>query len=310
MLNTFIIPVCRPDLIERCLETLYRYTPPNFYVFVIDQTLEGLDVNLRNRYKNLMLIRTPKTDTHAYGNLGHSQATNLGVRLATTKYVTMLNDDVEFVHEGWWQGILDTFDLVAKQTPERPAFTVNAASIKLPDWSVGRASGDDFYILPYKEKYTDDDWRHLVEDSHYVNEYLTIHPGSVIDGINLYCSVVDREKLEEIGGLDEYWYPGAANDYDLCCRASMYGYRSVGTTLSWVFHHWSKTFNSPMPAGFIDEAIRRGNLQELWGDRFDIWGIKCSKCSSVLRMSAYDVAYCPTDDGEMFNVPPQVKHPL
>lgn len=304
MLNTFIIPVVRQDLLPRCLETLYKYTEPNFYVFVIDQTIDGLNPNHRDTYPNLMIIRTPKTETHKLGNLGHSQATNLGIRLAQTPYVTFLNDDVEFVHSGWWQGILDTFTKVREATPHRPAMLINAASIKLPDWSVGKPQGEDHYILPYKENYGDEDWDFLVKDSHYVNEHLTIEPGSVIDGINLYCSVADREKLLEVGLLDEYWYPGMANDYDLSCRASMLGYRCVGTTLSWVFHHWSKTFNGVMPVGFMDEALRHGDLRDKWGSQFDLWGVKCSECDGILQATkGATVAICPDHSNQAFRLP-------
>ena len=97
-LNTFVIPIIRPDCIERCLETLYKYTPDNFYVYIIDQTVKGIDYNLRDRYRNLMIIRTPKTDVHYTGNLGFAQATNLGAQLVQTPYFTMCNDDVEFLN--------------------------------------------------------------------------------------------------------------------------------------------------------------------------------------------------------------------
>src|SRR5579864_3647836 len=98
--NTFVIVVTVPRFIDRCLETLYRYTERNtFYVYIIDQTIDGLDINLRNRYHNLMVIRTPLTETHYTGNMGHSQGTNIGIRLVDTPYVTTLNDDVEFINK-------------------------------------------------------------------------------------------------------------------------------------------------------------------------------------------------------------------
>lgn len=303
-LNTFVIPIIRNDLIERCLETLYRYTPNNFYVYVIDQSLEGVDHNIRDRYKNLMVIRPPKSDLHHTGNLGHSQATNLGVQLAQTPYVTFLNDDVEFVHKDWWPGVMDTFEKVQKATPTRPAIMVNAASIKLPDWSVGKPKGEDHYILPYKESYTDDDWHLLVGQEHYINEHLTIKPGSVIDGINLYCTVVDTQKLLEIGLIDDYWYPGSANDYDIGCRASMFGYRCVGTTLSWVFHHWSQTFQDEDQMHLlVQDELKHLDLKEKWGDRFDLWGIRCKQCDEILHTTDGIKALCPKHPEEVFAIP-------
>lgn len=314
--NTFIIPIIRSDLLSRCLETLYRYTPPNFYVFVIDQTPGGVNATeLRNRYKNLLVIRTPLTDVHTKGNLGFAMATNLGIKLAQTKYITMCNDDVEFIHKDWWQATMETFDLVESQTPDRPAAVVNPASIKLPDWSVGRPSGDDHYILPYKENYTDEDWRSLIEDPHYVNEHLTLQPGSVIDGINLYCSVADREKFMEAGLIDERYYPGGAEDYDVCCRLSMRGYRCVGTTNSWVFHHWSKSFKTIQDAQavkqLIDDDLRFGDHNKIWGERFDIWGVKCSRCDRRLVMFYDNTAACVDHyPDEVFELPERTTMPL
>jgi hypothetical protein len=312
--NTFVIPVIRDDLIGRCLETLYKYTPDNFYVIIVDQSKNGIDMSLREKYKDLMIIRTPKTDVHWTGNLGFQQATNLGIQLTQTPYMTFLNDDVEFVHKDWWQGIKDTFIKVAEATPDRPALLVNAASIKLPDWSVGKPKGEDHYILEYKDKYTDDDWNFLVGEEHYINEHLTIKPGSVIDGINLYCSVTDTKKLLEVGLCDELWYPGSAGDYDLCCLASMYGYRCVGTTLSWVFHHWSKSFQAAQDQedvqSLVQEELKHGDLREKWGDRFDLWGIRCTKCDEVMRTKDGIKAICPKHPEEVYAMPENTVAPL
>lgn len=310
--NTFIIPILRTDLIERCLETLYRYTErSSFYIYILDQSIEGLDATkLRNQYENCMVIRTPKTDIHRTGNLGHSQASNLGLSLVQTPYATLLNDDVEFISTKWWQGILDTFESVKKATPDRPAMLVNAASIKLPDWSVGREHGDDFYILPYKENYTDEDWDFLVNKEHYVNDHLTLLPGSVIDGINLYCSVIDMELLHKVGFIDERYYPGNANDYDFSCRVGMRGYRCVGTTLSWVFHHWSSTFHAKEEYDkLVQPELIDGDLRNKWGDRLDIWGVK-APCGEVYRTLDNKKAVCPKHPDEIYYIPPNTDMPL
>lgn len=314
--NTFIIPIIRSDLIERCLETLYKYTPNNFYVIVVDQSPKGIDMSLRDKYDNLMIIRSPRTDLHYTGNFGHSQGVNIGLQLVQTPYATIMNDDVEFINSKWWQGTIDTFNDVKNATPDRPALLVNVASIRLADWSVGRASGDHFHILPYKEEYTEEDWYFLVNEPHYVNEHLTIQPGSVVDGINLYCSVVDMEKFRKVGFIDEYWYPGNANDYDLCCRASMFGYRCVGTTKAWVFHHWSVSFKDvnekdEMKALLQTELVK-GNLVDKWGSRFDLWGISCSidGCGKILHTENGVEASCPIHPSEVYAMPEQYISPL
>ena len=301
--NTFIIPVLRDDLYQRCLETLYANTPPNFYVYLIDQTLMGIDPNLRDKYPDLMIIRTPRTETHKHGNLGFAKATNTGIKLVQTPYFTMCNDDIEFIHEKWWEAVMDTFRTVEGQTPERPAMIVNPSSTKLPDWSIGLPAGQHLDIVPYKEKYTDKDWRWLVEEPHYVNEHLTLQPNSVIDGVTLYCSVAHTERFRDVSLIDERYYPGGAEDYDLCCRASMKGYRLVGTTKSWVYHHWSSTLNNEELKKTVDDELRFGDQYKIWGEGFDIWGMACKLCGTRMRTGDNKVAYCPQHPQEMVDIP-------
>lgn len=313
--NTFVIPVIRPDLIERCLETIELYNEPDsYYVYIVDQTKHGLPHELRERFRGVMIIRPPITDYHKTGNLGFAKATNLGVQLITTPYFTMCNDDVEFVNLDWWQGVLDTFKKVDEATPDRPCVSVTPSSIKLPDWSVGRPSGDDFYILPYKEKYSQAEYDSLINDEHYINEHLTLQPGSVIDGITLYCSVFDTRRFLDIGYLDESYYPGGAEDYDYCCRAYLKNYRLVGTTMSFIYHHWSRSLNAGDKedvASLIQDELRMGDHNKIWDkERFDIWGIKCTQCEERMRTKDNKIAVCPNHPDETYNIPPPVIQPL
>lgn len=314
---TVITPVIRPDLIDRMLETLYEYTEPMFYVYIIDQTVRGLDATaLRNKFPNLMVIRTPKSDVHYTGNLGFAQATNLGIQLVQTPYFMMCNDDVEFIHPKWWQGVMDTFVKVETATPERPAVIVNPSSLKLADWSVGRDKGDDFYIIPYKEQYTDEDWNFLINEPHYVNEHLTIQPGSVVDGVTMYASVCHTQRFLEIGLLDEKYFSGSGEDYDYSCRSSMMGFRSVGTTLSYVYHHWSASFKALQDE---DEAkslqipeLNWNGTSEKWGEGFDIWGVKCPVCTQGMRCPKDNpnIATCPKHPEQVYEMPESTISPL
>lgn len=321
ILNTIIFTPIRTDLIERALETFYRHTPPNFKVIVVDQTINGLDPNLRDRYKNLMLIRSPKTDTHYTGNLGFSKANNLAISLVDTPYFTLCNDDVEFVNRKWWWGTMDAFKTVDAATPDTPCLMVCPGSIKLPDWSVGRPSGDDFYIMPYKRHYSQEEYDSLVEEPHYVNEHLTLMPGSVIDGVTLYCPVINTSRyLEADLTLDEIYFPGGAEDYDLACRLSMQGLRGVGTTMSWVFHHWSKSLSADDAQGIREKLnqpeLRFGDHNKVWGydedgkPYHDIWGVECRGCGEArVRTEDNIMATCPKCGWE-FDIPTITVRPL
>lgn len=304
---TFSIVIIRPDLIENCLDSLYKYTEKGtFNVIVVDQTLEGLDINLREKYQDLILLRSPITDRFYTGNLGFQKANNLALRLTETPYFCFLNDDVEMISPKWWQGVLDTFEKVGKATPSRPPLLVNVASIKLPDWSVGLPKGQHHYILPYKKEYPDEDWDFLVNEPHFVNEHLTIQPGSVIDGINLYCSVARTDLLKKVG-IDDFFYPGSAGDYDMANTASLWGYRCIGTTLSWCYHHWSVSFE----AINVEESIKRlaipelhhTDLREKWWTNFEMWGTNCPVCGEILRTEDGILATCPKHQDQIYPIP-------
>ena len=304
--NTIVFPIIRQDLMRTALETLYRYTESNFRVIVIDQSPNGIEKDIIDKYIHLYI--------RPYRNLGFAKATNVGFRLADTKYVTTCNDDVEFIGD-WFDGIVKTFDKVDKATPERPCVMVNPSSVKLPDWSVGKPKGEDHYILPYKQFYSHEDYEYLLNEPHYVNEHLTIMPETVIDGVACYCSVFKKEHLDKIGYFDERYYPGSGQDYDFACRANMLGYRSVGTTLSYVFHHWSKSFTSVQEQeeirALIDPERCWNNLGEAWGEgRHSLWGAKCSVCQEEMRViKGTNFATC-SKKHERYKIPEVVKVPL
>lgn len=321
MQNTVIYVPVRPDLIERSLDTLYRHTVPNFKVIVVDQTVDGLNANyFRDKFKNLTMIRTPKSTIYHTGNLGFAKANNLAISLVDTPYFTLCNDDVEFVSRAWWWGVLRAFDTVDEATPDRPCMMVCPGSIKLPDWSVGRPSGDDFYILPYKTRYSQEEYDSLVNEDHYVNEHLTLKPESVIDGVTLYCPVIKTELFLDVGLLDESYWPGGAEDYDYACRLSMRGYRGVGTTMSWVFHHWSKSLADTEAEKIREQLnqpeLRMGDHNKIWGkdedgkNYHDIWGVECRGCKNArVRTTDNVTGVCP-ECGWEFKIPQAVIRPL
>lgn len=316
---TAVIPVILTSNIDRCLETLYKYTEEDsFYTFIIDMSVRGLDATaLRNKYPNLMVIRTPKSNLHHTGNLGFAQATNLGISLVQTPYFMMLNDDTEMINKGWWQGILDTFEeceeLYKSGKTDAPAVIACCASVRLADWSVN--SDKDFDILPYKEEYTQEDWDFLVNEEHYINDQLTIQPGSVFDGVTMYACVCDTRRFLEVGLLDEKYFSGQGEDYDWSCRSRMLGYRCVATTKSWIFHHWSSTFRALRDE--VEEVktlqipeLNWNNNHEKWGPGFDIWGYKCPQCETQMRSKDGKIATCPNHPDEIYNMPESISMPL
>ena len=291
-INTFIIPIIRSDFIERMLFTLYRYTQKDsFNVIVIDQTTTKEAQEKCENYSHLWI--------RPYRNLGFAKAMNTGIRLADTKFITLANDDIEFMNKKWWDGIVSAF------ADDQKIIAVNPMSPKEATWGYGhRADNHDtwepktgFTAVDNKEGMVPvfDGKPFLYQESYSDEEYDTLlnrHPSwaknSACDAIAMWCTVFKKTGLDEIGLLEERFYPGGGEDYDMNARAYSCAYpnerevcdpdfhrRMIGTSKSWVWHHWGKSreISQATPTAKIFASRERWNAnEELWAPSFDVWG--------------------------------------
>ncbi len=252
--NTFVIPhLVRPDLLQNCLESLWTYTPENFKVIVIDQNpLE----NVYSRIKPLVHLCIK-----SYRNLGFAKAMNTGIRLADTDYVTILNDDVEFVDKRWWPGVLEQFEDTKNAAGINPSALYNNLNgenkntTKLQE--LGITERDEAY-----EKRNDPDL------------YGKLLGTGVLDGICTFCTVIPMDVIKTVGLLDEKFYPGSGEDYDWNTRAFIRGMRVLGTERSWIWHWWlsTKTELGKLDRELWQHAKPWNDLKGKWGDGYNLFG--------------------------------------
>ena len=283
----FCFPIVRVDFLPRALETLYKYTEVDFRVFVVDQSLEGLDKDFIKKYIHYYI--------RPFQNLGFAKAGNEMLWTAYRQgypYMAICNDDIEYMNKGWWQGIKDTFamnDKILLAAPMSPkeggwgyGLTGENNDTWIPPKGFIRDPQDDRSILPerlsYKENFTDEDYNYLV------NEHPHWQKNSLCDGMAMWHPVFKREALEKVGYLDERFLYGKGEDYDYMARVYRLKYRAVSTTKSWVWHHWGQS--TEKLAELPPELFNRpqwNNLDELWvpeeneGNHIDPWGFYTSK---------------------------------
>lgn len=272
--NTFVINPIRTDYIERCLETLYAYTPGNFKVIVVDQTKDGI-LDKVEKYTHLYL--------RPHRNLGFSKSMNEGIIHGmrwNSKYITVMNDDIEFMDHRWWYGIEQTFDM------DERIMAVNPMSPREPGWGYGLEHGEYIDILPYKETYKGEDYDFLLEgDFTGIDKKGSGFPdkkNGVIDAIATWCTVFRRDCIDQFGYFEERYYPGGGEDYDYNARVYRNGFRMVGTTKSWVWHWWGSSKDHQGALGEqnlpIEDKYRWNNSGDLWpveknnGQQMDPWG--------------------------------------
>jgi len=270
---TFVFPIARRDFILPALGSLYTYTPYNFSVVIVDQTIP--DIEFETRLRKLCNVHIKPRN-----NLGFAMASNLGMRIAPTEYVAVVNDDVLFIPNpypnGWFEGILRTFEKF------ETAAAVNAASPRDPGWAWGEEGFREYLSL--EECYDPSNIQRLIDE----------RKGAVHDAVPCWCTVFKRERLEEIGYFDERFKFGGGEDYDFDARCYQAGYRALGTTLSWCWHWWGMTkdepdgFNVALPnAGepWNKLSTKGFGNEGLWHPDCSVWGHNCERTDpNVARM--------------------------
>lgn len=237
--NTVVIPHLNYHGYKRCLETLWEHTPHNFRVILVDQGTHDLWPEVRD-YVHCYI--------RSYRPLGFAKACNLGWRLADTPYVTICNDDVEFIDERWWEGVLGEFGPgVVGVNPKSPRQYVLGTKIQNK--------------FPYKERYEEGDYDRILS-----------LPYNSLQCQAAFCLVLRQDIAKRIGYFDEYFYPAGGEDVDWIIRAKglretanrFRGYEVLSTPKSYVWHWWNQSAVDPT---FVKARIQ---LRDKWGDDFDM----------------------------------------
>ena len=123
---TIIVPTFCPDAevlrhLRRCMDHLFKNTPRELFdLIIVEQGTENANI-----YYSDLYIQAPKP-------LGYARAVNIGLKLATTEYVCVLNNDV-FLPPNWLETMLADFAkipncgvLAPQEGPSESLYTYDA----------------------------------------------------------------------------------------------------------------------------------------------------------------------------------------
>lgn len=285
---TFVYPIIRNDFIHASLRTLQKFTDRSKYrIIIIDQTLNGIG-DTDNDLENVDMIIKMK-------NQGFSEASNTGIIQALkwqTPYIAVVNDDTEFMYDGWLEDALEEFktdDHIIAVCPESPRVAM---------WGYGMEHGEHVEIIPYKKEFTPEDIAYLKQGDYDRTEIQSRYdfeiPASfptrkrgIVDGIAMWCPIFKREAFIELGLFEERFVWGGGEDYDMLARAyscaypidreecdPMFHRRMVSTMKSWVWHHWgqSKDIKETLDPKLFEGKEPWNDNGKLWSPTFDVWG--------------------------------------
>ena len=223
------------DYLESCLNSVLGQAYANFEVIVVDNSSsDGSADFIAQHYPEVKLIRNER-------NLGFSAGNNVGLRQATGQVRALLNQDT-VVQPGWLAALV-------KALESYPDAGIVGSKILDLDGITLQHAGAHF------------DWP-IVEGLHYgrgerdAGQYDEPREVEFVTGAAL---AVRSDVLEQIGLLDEGFFPGYFEDVDLCVRARRAGYRVLYVPSAIVLHHGSMSF-SQAPDG-IGPLVYRNRLR-------------------------------------------------
>lgn len=199
---SILIPVLdRVENLAVCLRSLEAVTAPAFETIVVANGTPEFELAKLPSVESLVLVRSPV-------NLGFGGGCNWGARVARGQYLVLLNDDAE-VGAGW----LGALVAVAQSDPR-----IGAVGSRLldPDGTLQEAGS-----VLWRDAGTYQVGRGLPAES---PAYQKVRDVDYASGCGL---LVTREGWDEVGGIDEAFFPGYFEDVDLCLSLRSHGFRVV-----------------------------------------------------------------------------------
>jgi GT2 family glycosyltransferase len=250
-LVTVIVPTRdKLELLRPCVEgVLGRTNYGNFELLIIDNgSVEPQTADFLER-----LSREPRVRIVSYPEpYNFSAMNNFGVRNAHGSYVCLLNNDTEVVAPAWLTELM--------RYAVRPEVGAVGAKLLYEDRSIqhagvvigiGDVAGHAHRFLPQGKP----------------GYFKLPHVAQFVSAVTAACLVIDKAKLERVGGLDEQ-LAVAFNDVDFCLKVEAAGWRNVYVPHAVLVHHESKTRGSDMSPDQIDRYYREVEmLQNRWGTK-------------------------------------------
>ncbi len=216
------------DLTRLCLCSLQRAAGLiPFEVIVIDNASPDgtADYLLAVQAQGLLPLRVVCNRE----NVGFAAANNQAARLASGRYLVLLNNDT-VVLPGWLEALVHAL-----------AADVRAGLVG----PMTNSSGTDAQLgTPYGD---------LEQMARFANEYTAAHAGERAEPtmLALYCAAISRELWDAIGGLDEGYGVGLFEDDDLAMAVRARGRKLVLLRDTFIHHYGGAAFNRLPPREYL-----------------------------------------------------------
>ena len=204
-------------LLKDCFESIEKQTDILEVVIVDNGSDDGSVEFIKENYPEYILIENKE-------NLGFSRAVNQGIKISSTQYCLLLNNDVELESNC-------TYNLLKCIEKDNNIFAVASKMVNFQDRDKLDDAGDEYTVLGWTKKVGQGRSKEL-----YTHEREIF---SACAGAALYRKSV----FDVIGYFDENFF-AYMEDVDIGYRARIYGFKSVYCSGAVVYHRVSATSGS------------------------------------------------------------------
>ncbi len=230
---------------EECINSIRQYTNTDYELIVVDNASTDETIPQLKNYDKVKIL---KNET----NLGFPKAINKGILNAKGNYIVIMNNDV-VVTEGWLKRMLEIAGSDEKIGIVGPVS--NAVSGVQLDKEAKYNTLDEMhkYAAKLKEK-----------NEGKISEF---------PRVAFLCTLIKKEVIETIGGLDERFSPGNFEDDDFCLRSQLAGFKTVIAEDVFVHHYGSVSFKANGETEYAKRIeINKERFVDKWGsDPEGIW---------------------------------------
>lgn len=253
-LSVVIVAYNRPDMVQRCLESL-RDAPTRHSVEIIlvdNHGGDGTGSMVAAEFPEVVYI-DPKA------NLGFARACNLGVEMSSGERVLLLNPDTE-VLSGALDAIVD-FDRAHPEVGLVGGRTLRGDGSTDPSSCFGAMTL--WSLFCFATGLSAAFKHHRIFDPESLGDWQrdTVREVGVVTGCLLLCR---REVWDELGGMDTRFFM-YAEDADLSWRARRAGYRPSITPEATVVHHLGASSSSPARRYILRNTGVTTYIRKRWG---------------------------------------------
>ena len=242
---SLIIPIWNgSEYLHACLDSLMAHDYPIFEIIAVDNaSVDGSAELIARHYPQVRLIRNAV-------NLGFAGGCNAGLKAAQGDILVLLNQDV-IVQPGWLRALVKAL--------QKPKIGIVGCKMLYPDGrTIQHAGGWIEWPLGLAHHYGRGE-----QDEGQWDESKTV------DYVTGAAMAFRRDVLEQIGLLDEEFWPGYFEDTDFCFRAREFGYEIWYIPDSVALHFETKSIKNRLEIAYFYEKGRlRFVLKHLVPHRF------------------------------------------